>query len=155
MRAMVSFLKYSCKLVNRVSNGAIDALIRTRSFSRGQSARSVASCQPLGLHTVLFVIMHTVDILLVTGEVNGLDTALLDERGSSFGGLGEGRPGGSVDGRDEGPLLDGGSLGGLPQGGAESSGCGAGGHICCVCVERRCGRWREEGVSKGEQWQER
>jgi hypothetical protein len=82
--------------------------------------------------------MHTVDILLVAGEVNGLDTALLDELGSGLGGLGEGRPGGSVDGRDESPLLDGGSLGGLRQGAAERSGCGAGGHFCCVCVERRC-----------------
>jgi hypothetical protein len=88
--------------------------------------------------------MHTVDILLVAGEVNGLDTALLNELGSGLGGLGESRPGGSVHSGDESPLLDGGSLGGLPQGGAESSGCGAGGHLCCVCVERRCGGWGEE-----------
>lgn len=83
--------------------------------------------------------MHTVDILLVASEVNGLDATLLDELLSGLGGLGESRPGGGVDGRDESPLLDGGSLGGLPQGAAEGSGCGAGSHFCCVCVvERRC-----------------
>ena len=129
------------------SNVAIDALIRTRSFSRGQSARSVANCQPLDLVIAHPVTMHTVDILLVASEVNGLDTTLLDELGSGLGSLGEGRPGGSVHSRDESPLLDGGSLGGLPQGAAEGSGCGAGGHFCCVCVERRCGRWRKGKVS--------
>ena len=82
--------------------------------------------------------MHTVDILLVASEVNGLDTALLDELGSGLGSLGESRPGGSVDGGDESPLLDGRGLSSLPEGAAESSGCGAGGHFCCVCVERRC-----------------
>ena len=77
--------------------------------------------------------MHTVDILLVASEVNGLDATLLDELLSGLGGLSKSRPGGGVGGRDESPLLDGGSLGGLPQGAAEGSGCGAGSHFCCVC----------------------
>lgn len=129
-------------------------VMHTMSFSRGQSARSVASCQPLGLHISPAVIPHTVDILLVAGEVDGLEAALLDERRGGLGRLGEGRPGGSVDGGHEGPLLDGRGLGGLPQGAAESSGCCARSHFCCVCgVEmwlmggRRC--------FASEQWQAR
>lgn len=73
--------------------------------------------------------MHTVDILLVAGEVDGLDTALLNERSGGLGGLGESRPGGGVDGRDESPLLDGRGLDGLSQGAAESSAGGAGSHF--------------------------
>lgn len=74
----------------------------------------------------------TVDILLVAGEVDGLDTALLDEGSSGLGGLGESGPGGSVDGGDEGPLLDSRRLDGLPQGAAESSAGGAGSHCWSV-----------------------
>ena len=84
--------------------------------------------------------MHTVDILLVASEVDGLHTALLDEGIGSLGGLGQSRPGGSVDGGNEGPLLDGRGLDSLPEGAAESSGCGTGGHcVSDVRVERRWG----------------
>lgn len=82
--------------------------------------------------------MPTVDVLLVASEVDGLHTALLDEGIGGLGSLGESRPGGSVDGGDESPLLDGRGLSSLPEGAAESSGCGAGGH-CDVIVERRWG----------------
>jgi hypothetical protein len=97
--------------------------------------------------------MHTVDVLLVASEVDGLHTALLDEGIGGLGGLGESRPGGSVDGGDESPLLDGRGLSSLPEGAAQSSGCGAGGH-CDVIVWRRWGVvwWKElcfGGVSNG------
>ena len=100
--------------------------------------------------------MHTVDVLLVAGEVDGLHTALLDKGIGSLGSLGQSRPGGSVDGGDEGPLLNGRGLDSLPEGAAESSGCGAGGH-CEECVERRCGVvwWKERCFGGGEQWQRR
>jgi hypothetical protein len=96
--------------------------------------------------------MPTVDLLLVASEVDGLHTALLNEGIGSLGSLGESRPGGSVDGGDESPLLDGRGLSSLPEGAAESSGCGTGGH-CDVIVERRWGvvggRRCFEGVSNG------
>lgn len=65
----------------------------------------------------------------MTSEIDGLDTALLDEASGSLGRLGEGRPGGGVDGRHESALLDGRGLGGLAEGAAESSGGGAGCHF--------------------------
>jgi hypothetical protein len=99
--------------------------------------------------------MPTVDVLLVASEVDGLHTALLDKGIGGLGGLGESRPGGSVDGGDESPLLDGRGLSSLPEGAAESSGCGAGGH-CDVIVERRWGAGVVErrcfgGVSNGSE----
>lgn len=48
MRARVSFLKYSYKLVSCDSIESLVSLVLTRSFSRGQSARSVAELSAIG-----------------------------------------------------------------------------------------------------------
>jgi hypothetical protein len=100
--------------------------------------------------------MPTVDVLLVASEVDGLHTALLDEGIGGLGSLGERRPGGSVDGGDESPLLDGRGLSSLSEGAAESSGCGAGGHCDVICrAEMGCVMCREKVFRGSEQWQER
>jgi hypothetical protein len=117
--------------------------------SHGASRRALSSCVS---HWVLgmrdWFSMPTVDLLLVAGKVDGLHTALLDKGIGGLGGLSQSRPGGSVDGGDESPLLNGRGLSSLAEGAAESSGCGAGGH-CDVIVERRWGgMWEREGVSR-------
>jgi hypothetical protein len=89
----------------------------TRSFSLGQSARSIV-CVRLDCNK-LNGSMPTEDGLLGASEVDGLDAAgLLELGGDSSAG---GSTGGSVDGRDKGALL-GRSGSQLPGGVAESTG---------------------------------
>ena len=107
----MSFLKYS------------------RSFSRGQSARSVSDVSLLLSRLGQLALNLTEDLLLVTGKVNGLDTAnLLGSNGSS-GELLDTSGAGSVQGSAEvsALLLDSGALG-LLQCGAESSAGSTGRH---------------------------
>ena len=119
MRARVSFLKYS------------------RSFSRGQSARSVSDVSLLLSRLGQLALNLTEDLLLVTGKVNGLDTAnLLGSNGSS-GELLDTSGAGSVQGSAEvsALLLDGRALG-LLQCGAESSAGSTGRHDGCVRMNK-------------------
>lgn len=113
----------------------------TRSLSRGQSSRSVRIVlSAIGLRRSRTT-LHTVNQLLVAGEVDGLDTSLLDKstRRGLDGGL-EAGPACCVDSGNEGALLDLRSLE-LPQRGAESSAGVFGGHCdgCDVSDE-----WREK-----------
>lgn len=72
--------------------------------------------------------MHTVDILLDTGEVNGLYTSdLLSRRNRCAG---SGRSGRGIEGRNKGAA--GWSTQLLCQWGAKSSGECAGSHVCMI-----------------------
>lgn len=132
----MSFLKYSygdCQSLVHVELNVLDYRL-TRSLSRGQSSRSVSS-QPMAPMPASSHLMLTKNLLLVTGEVNGFDASLLHKGRSSLLGRLEGRSAGRVDSRNEGPLLNRGSLD-LLQGAAESSACTARRH-CVLCREWR------------------
>lgn len=112
----MSFLKYS------------------RSFSRGQSERSGNTVRYSSILHQLGVNL-TEDLLLVTGKVNGLDTANLLSSNGSSGELLDTSGAGSVQGSAEvsALLLDSGARG-LLQCGAESSAGSARRH-CDGCVD--------------------